>query len=145
MENKAFKALVVREGEDKTFTRKIEEKHIEDLPPGDVTIHVLYSSLNYKDALSAAGNKGVSKNYPHTPGIDAGGIVVDSMVPEFEAGDRVIVTGYDLGMNTAGGLEEYIRVPAGWIVRLPANLTLKEAMIFGTGGFPAGRPVFKPH
>jgi acrylyl-CoA reductase (NADPH) len=143
MENKAFKALVVREGEDKTFTRAIEEKRIEDLPPGDVTIHVLYSSLNYKDALSAAGNKGVSKYYPHTPGIDAAGTVVDSQVPEFKAGDEVIVTGYDLGMNTAGGLEEYIRVPAGWIVSLPDTLSLKEAMIFGTAGFTAGLSVMK--
>jgi len=143
MENKSFKALVVRQGEGKNFTRDIEEKHIEDLPQGDVIIHVLYSSLNYKDALSAAGNKGVSKNYPHTPGIDAAGLVVDSKVPEFKPGDRVIVTGYDLGMNTAGGLEEYIRVPAGWVVRLPANLSLKEAMIYGTAGFTAGLSVLK--
>jgi acrylyl-CoA reductase (NADPH) len=143
MENKAFKALVVREGENKTFTRAIEEKSIEDLPPGDVVIQVVYSSVNYKDALSAAGNRGVSKNYPHTPGIDAAGIVAESKVPEFKVGDEVIVTGYDLGMNTAGGLEEYIRVPAGWVVELPQGLNLEESMIFGTGGFTAGLSVMK--
>jgi acrylyl-CoA reductase (NADPH) len=143
MENKAFKALVVREGENKTFTQAIEEKKIDDLPPGDVIIQVLYSSVNYKDALSAAGNKGVSKNYPHTPGIDAAGIVAESKVPEFKVGDEVIVTGYDLGMNTAGGLEEYVRVPAGWVVRLLQGLSLRETMIYGTAGFTAGLSVMK--
>ena len=143
MENKPFKALVVREGEEKTFTRQIEEKHIDDLPPGDVIIKVLYSSVNYKDALSASGNRGVTRKYPHTPGIDAAGIVAESDAPQFSPGDKVIVTGYDLGMNTAGGLEEYVRIPAGWVVPLPPNLSLKEAMIYGTAGFTAGLSVMK--
>jgi alcohol dehydrogenase len=143
MENKSFRALVVREGEDKTFTRSIEAKHIEELPPGEVTVQVHYSSVNYKDALSAAGNRGVTKNYPHTPGIDASGVVAESEVIDFSPGDKVLVTGYDLGMNTSGGLAEYIRVPAAWVVKLPEGLTLKEAMIYGTAGFTAALSVMK--
>jgi acrylyl-CoA reductase (NADPH) len=143
MENKSFKALVVREGEDKTFTRGIETRNIEDLPEGEVIIEVLYSSVNYKDALSASGNRGVTRNYPHTPGIDAAGVVAESGVSDFSPGEEVIVTGYDLGMNTSGGLAEYIRVPAAWVVKLPSAMTLREAMIYGTAGFTATLSVMK--
>ncbi|MEA5259941.1 YhdH/YhfP family quinone oxidoreductase [Arcicella aquatica] len=134
----SFKALVIAENAEKQYVRNIVQKDISDLPVGDVLIKVHYSALNYKDALSSVGNKGVSKNYPHTPGIDAAGVVEASDSSDFQVGDQVIVTSYDLGMNTAGGLAEYIRVPANWIVKLPAGLTLKEAMINGTAGFTAG-------
>lgn len=132
-----YKALVVEEinGE---FTQNIKILDTNWLPQGDLLIQVKYSSINYKDALSATGNKGVTKNYPHTPGIDAAGIVVSSDSGLFSAGDEVIVSGYDLGMNTAGGFGEYIRVPAEWAVKLPEGLTLKESMIIGTAGFTAG-------
>ncbi len=132
-----YKALVVDEinGE---FTQNIKILDTDQLPQGDLLIQVKYSSVNYKDALSATGNKGVTKNYPHTPGIDAAGIVVSSDSSLFSAGDQVIVSGYDLGMNTAGGFGEYIRVPAEWVVKLPEGLTLKESMIIGTAGFTAG-------
>ena len=143
MENKSFRALVAREGEGKVFTRSIETKSIEDLPAGDVVIKVLYSSVNYKDALSASGNKGVTRNFPHTPGIDAAGTVEESTSGDFSPGDEVLVTGYDLGMNTSGGLAEYVRVPASWVVRLPVGLTLKESMIYGTAGFTATLSVTK--
>ena len=96
-----------------------------------------YSSLNYKDALSARGNKGVTRQYPHTPGIDASGTVIESTSPEFKEGDQVIVTGYDLGMNTLGGFGEFINVPADWVVPLPVGLSLKESMVIGTAGFTA--------
>jgi putative YhdH/YhfP family quinone oxidoreductase len=137
MENIAFKALIVTETADKQFIRTIGEKHIEDLPAGEVLIKVGYSSLNYKDALSASGNKGVTRKYPHTPGIDAAGIVVESSAANFQPEDQVLVTGFDLGMNTAGGYEEYIRVPAAWVVPLPTSLSLRESMIYGTAGFTA--------
>jgi putative YhdH/YhfP family quinone oxidoreductase len=143
MENISFKAMVAREGEGKVFTRSIETRSIKDLPPGDVLVKVLYSSVNYKDALSASGNRGVTRNFPHTPGIDAAGIVAESTSADFSKGDEVLVTGYDLGMNTSGGFAEYIRVPAAWVVRLPARLTLKEAMIYGTAGFTAALSVLK--
>ena len=109
----------------------------EDLPAGDVLIRVLYSCLNYKDALSAAGNKGVSRHYPHTPGIDAAGMVVSDSSQKFPAGARVLVSGYDLGMNTAGGLAEYIRVPVSWVCECPQALSLQDAMTLGTAGITA--------
>lgn len=133
--------MLVTETADKTFTRGITTRQIEDLPEGDVILKVAYSSLNYKDALSATGNKGVTRNYPHTPGIDAAGVVEESASDDFKPGDEVIVTSYDLGMNTSGGFAEYVRVPAGWVVRLPKGLSLKEAMIYGTAGFTAGLSV----
>jgi acrylyl-CoA reductase (NADPH) len=143
MENKLFTAMIVEETPQKTFTRKISDKSIDDLPNGDVLVRVLYSSLNYKDALSATGNKGVTRKYPHTPGIDAAGIVEQSKSDEFSEGDQVIVTSYDLGMNTSGGFGQYIRIPADWVVRQPAGLSFKESMIYGTAGFTAGLSVYK--
>ncbi|MFP4030582.1 MAG: YhdH/YhfP family quinone oxidoreductase, partial [Desulfococcaceae bacterium] len=136
-----FKAMVVEEAEKKTYTREIKERAISDLPDGDVLVRVHYSSLNYKDALSAVGNKGVTRSYPHTPGIDAAGVVEQSKDSAFTPGDEVIVTSYDLGMNTDGGFGQYIRVPAGWVVPLPEGLSLRESMIYGTAGFTAGMSV----
>ncbi len=143
MGSKTFKAMVVSEATDGTFQREIAERSVDDLPPGEVLIRVQYSSLNYKDALSAVGNKGVTKKYPHTPGVDAAGVVEESAVDFIKPGDEVIVTGYDLGMNTSGGFGEYVRVPADWIVKKPAGLTLREAMIYGTAGFTAALSVYK--
>lgn len=141
MENNMFQAIVVEETEPKTFSRSIQKKSIDDLPDGEVLIRVLFSSLNYKDALSATGNRGVTRSFPHTPGIDAAGVVESSDVPEFNKGDEVIVTSYDLGMNTPGGFGQYIRVPAGWVVPLPQNLSLEESMILGTAGFTAAMSI----
>ena len=137
MAERTFRAMVVRETAPKKFSRAIEERRVADLPAGDLLIQVHYSSLNYKDGLSAIGNRGVSRNFPHTPGIDVAGVVAASDSADFAAGDEVLVIGYDLGMNTAGGFGEYVRVPAGWAVKLPAGLSLREAMIYGTAGFTA--------
>lgn len=123
------------------FTRRVVERDTSDLPDGDVLIDVRYSSLNYKDALSATGNPGVTRNFPHTPGIDAAGIVTESKSPAFAPGDEVIVIGYDLGMNTPGGFGQRIRVPAGWVVKKPGGLTLHESMLLGTAGFTAALAV----
>lgn len=133
-----FKALVVSENAEKQYVRTITQRNIEDLPAGEVLIKVHYSTLNYKDALSSIGNKGVTRNYPHTPGIDASGVVVESTDANFSVGQEVLVTSYDLGMNTSGALAEYIRVPAKWVIAMPAGLSLAEAMILGTAGFTAG-------
>lgn len=132
-----FKALVVEEQSDGSFVRSFKQWPIDNLPDHEVLIEVHYSSLNYKDALSATGNKGVTKNYPHVPGIDAAGVVAESSNPQFSSGDKVIVTSYDLGQNTSGGFGRYIRVPAEWIVPLPKELSLRESMIIGTAGFTA--------
>lgn len=138
-----FKALVVEKAEDGQFLRQIRERCIDDLPPGDLVVRVNYSSLNYKDALSATGKPGVTRHYPHTPGIDAAGEVLSSESDAFAVGDRVLVTGYDLGMETDGGWGELIRIPSSWAVRLPAGLTEQEGMILGTAGFTAALSVLK--
>ena len=109
----------------------------DDLPAGDVLIYVAYSSVNYKDALSASGNKGVTRAYPHTPGIDVAGTVLASNDPQFKTGDEVVIFGYDLGMNTAGGFGQHVRVPAGWVLHKPQTLSMVQAMAWGTAGFTA--------
>jgi len=143
MTDEVFKALLVEETAEGTFTRTIVERSISDLPPGEVLVRVRYSSLNYKDALSASGNKGVTRRYPHTPGVDAAGVVEESSAAEFEPGMEVIVTGRDLGMNTPGGFGRYIRVPSSWVLKRPATLSLRESMIFGTAGFTAAYSLLK--
>lgn len=143
MPETTFKAMVVTETGDQTYQRAVREKSLDDLPPGDVVVQVHYSSLNYKDALSASGNKGVTRRYPHTPGIDAAGQVTQSTSDRFKAGDEVIVTSYDLGMNTSGGFGQFIRVPADWVVPLPEHLTLRESMCYGTAGFTAALSVYQ--
>ncbi len=137
-----YKAFLVEETPS-GFIRSVSTLDTDNLPEGDVLIQVKYSSLNFKDALSATGNKGVTKNYPHTPGIDSVGVVVSSKDETIKIGDEVIVCGYDLGMNTPGGYGQYISVPAEWVVALPTGLTMKEAMILGTAGFTAGMSVLK--
>ncbi len=132
-----FKAMVVSETAEKTFVREIRQKALGDLPAGELIIEVKYSSLNYKDALSASGNKGVTRKYPHTPGIDAAGVVADSTTEMFAAGDQVTVTGFDLGMNTSGGFGQYISVPALWAAKLPQWLSLRDSMGYGTAGLTA--------
>ncbi len=131
-----FKALLV-EKTDNGFSRSIVERSVSDLPDGDVLIDVAYSSLNYKDGLSATGNPGVTRNFPHTPGIDAAGQVLESADSSFKPGDEVIVIGFDLGMGTAGGFGEQIRVPAEWVVPMPQGLTAESSMVLGTAGFTA--------
>ena len=143
MSSDNFKAMVVSRGEDGKFTREVTTRELDSLPDGEVLLNVKYSSLNYKDALSAIGNRGVTKNYPHTPGVDAAGVVEHSESGEFEPGDRVIVHGYDLGMDTSGGFGQYVRVPADWVVNLPAGLDLKESMMYGTAGFTAAQSVLR--
>jgi len=116
-------------------------RSIADLPPGDVLVRVEYSSLNYKDALSATGNPGVTRKFPHVPGIDAAGIVETSTAPDVRPGDAVVITGHDQGQNTWGGLAGYVRVPAAWVVKLPPGLAPRAAMSYGTAGLTAAQCV----
>lgn len=142
-DNKTFKALVVEETSEGTFAKNIQERHVSDLPDNDLLVEVHYSSLNYKDAMSASGNKSITKNYPHTPGIDAAGVVISDKSGTFSEGQEVVVFGYDLGMNTAGGLGQMIAIPADWALPCPEALSLKEAMIYGTGGLTAALSIQK--
>jgi acrylyl-CoA reductase (NADPH) len=137
-----YSAYYVEE-KDGSFSSSIAQLELQKPAEGFVQIKVSYSSLNYKDALSASGNKGVTRNYPFVPGIDATGIITDGNSSQFEDGDEVIVTGYDMGMNTPGGFGEYINVPANWVVKKPINLTAIEAMSIGTAGLTAAASVLK--
>jgi len=140
IEENEFRAFVVEE-QGETFAGHVRTRSISDLPENDLLIRVHYSSLNYKDALSASGNRGVTKSYPHTPGIDAVGTVVCSDTDKFDENEKVIVTSYDLGMNTPGGFGQFIRVPSNWAVKLPQSMTMRESMIVGTAGLTAGMSI----
>ena len=131
------------EENDGEFSSSISQLDLQKPKDGFVQIKVSHSSLNYKDALSASGNKGVTRNYPFVPGIDAAGTIADANSSQFTDGDEVIVTGYDMGMNTPGGFGEYINVPAAWVVKKPANLSSLEAMAIGTAGITAAASVLK--
>lgn len=137
-----FEALWITE-KNGSYEKEIKQLSTSQLPAGDILIRVKYSSVNYKDALSASGNKGVTKIFPHVPGIDAAGVVVQSNTNAFAEGDEVIVTGFDLGMNTWGGFGACIRVPAAWAIQLPKGLLLQEAMAYGTAGLTAGLSVLE--
>lgn len=139
--SREFKALVVEQPEKKVFVRSIRARSVDDLPEGNLLVKVHYSSLNFKDALSATGNPGVTRNYPHTPGIDAAGVVVDCSSEDFSPGDEVIVTSYDLGMETDGGFGQMVRVPSRWAIKLPEGLSLKQSMMLGTAGLTAALAV----
>ena len=137
-----YSAYYVEESEG-AFSTSISELELDNPPIGFVQIKVSHSSLNYKDALSASGNKGVTRNYPFVPGIDAAGTITDANSSQFGDGDEVIVTGYDMGMNTPGGFGEYINVPANWVVKKPENLSSLEAMSIGTAGLTAAASAMK--
>lgn len=139
---KNFKAIVV-ENDNKEVNYGLRNISLDNLSAGDVLIKVCYSSLNFKDMLAVQKNGGVIRNYPMIPGIDLSGIVVESNSGKFVAGEKVLVTGFGLGMSHTGGMSEYARVPANWIVKLPAELSLKQAMMIGTAGFTAALSVIK--
>lgn len=138
-----FKALRAEPATDGKIIPVIREVPLRSLPDNEVLIRVHYSSLNYKDALSATGNRGITRNYPHTPGIDSSGTVVASTSPGVKKGDRVLVFGRDLGMNTAGGFGQYISVPAEWVMPMPEGMGFRESMIIGTAGFTAALGIYK--
>lgn len=131
-----FKAIIVKEEQDQVIYG-LENVNLDSLSDGEVLIKVSYSSINYKDMLAVQKNGGVIRNYPLIPGIDLSGTIVHSTDNRYTEGQKVIVTGFAMGMSHTGGFAEYARVPADWIVPLPDNLSLKDAMVFGTAGFTA--------
>ncbi|WP_274361793.1 oxidoreductase [Paenibacillus thermotolerans] len=135
-----FEALIVDQFGEKV-SAEIRRMTVNDLPPGELLIRVAYSSVNFKDALACSPNGNIVKRYPFVPGIDLAGSVAASADAGFREGDEVLVTGYELGVTHYGGFSGFARVPAGWAVRLPRGLTLKEAMIYGTAGFTAALSV----
>src|SRR5262252_8704046 len=137
-----FKAYRIHEIEKKTVAR-FEDLSIDQLDPGEVSIRVAYSSINYKDALAATGAGRIIRRFPCVGGIDLSGTVVDSSDPRFRKGDAVLATGYDLGVAHDGGYAEYARVPADWLVPMPKGLSLKDAMAIGTAGYTAALGVVR--
>jgi acrylyl-CoA reductase (NADPH) len=135
--NPTFRVLVVSEDAPGIFVRQVKQRTLDDLPFGDVLVHVHYSSLNYKDVLSASGNRGVTKHYPHVPGIDAVGDVVESSSDTYQPGDAVIIHHAEFGANAPGGFSEYARVPEQWLTHLPAGLSMWQSMAIGTAGITA--------
>ncbi|RNC83126.1 MAG: acryloyl-CoA reductase [Balneola sp.] len=115
----------------------ISEVSYSELPDHEVTIRVHYSSLNFKDGLSASGKNRVTKKYPHVSGIDAAGVVIEDTTGTYQPGDSIVINGRDLGTNTWGGFGEIIRVPVDWIVPKPEGFSFEHAMTFGTAGFTA--------
>ena len=132
-----FRALWVEETAPGVFTRRVIDRSAADLPPGELLVRVEYSSLNYKDALSASGNRGVTRRYPHTPGIDAAGIIENSSSQRFQPGERVLITAQEMGVSAPGGFGQYVRVPAAWAIPLLEELSTRQAMAYGSAGFTA--------
>jgi acrylyl-CoA reductase (NADPH) len=138
----SFRALRIFNDEGRVHSR-IVDATLDELSAGDVVIKAAYSSVNYKDALAATGAGKILKRFPLIGGIDLSGTVVSSADARFAAGDQVLVTGYDLGVGQDGGFAGMVRVPADWVVRLPAELTARDAMVYGTAGFTAALSVVR--
>jgi acrylyl-CoA reductase (NADPH) len=136
-----MKAYIVEKLEDKKFQSGLKDIDIPTIGENEVLIKATYSSLNYKDALSSVGNPGVTRNFPHVTGIDVAGVVEESNSDKFSIGEKVLVTGYDLGMNTDGGHQEFVKVPDSWVVKIPDTITDREIMTYGTAGLTAALSV----
>lgn len=132
-----MRAFVVEKIGDKEFKSGIQDLSTPKCEEDEIVIKVTYSSLNYKDALSSIGNPGVTRIFPHITGIDVAGTVYESTSPIFKVGERVLVTGYDMGMNTNGGHAQFVKIPASWVARIPDSISDKEIMTFGTAGLTA--------
>lgn len=131
-----FKAIVLTKDDEKV-RGAVRELPRTQLPQGDVLVRVSYSSLNYKDGLALTGAPGVIRNYPMVPGIDFSGVVEESAADDFRPGDEVLLTGWGVGERHFGGMSQYARVQAGWLVPIPPGLDQKRAMAIGTAGFTA--------
>ena len=137
-----YKAYLVEENNGE-YVGSVKELDAPDLEEGRLLIKVNYSSLNYKDALAATGAKGVVRSYPFVPGVDVAGEIIESSSDEFIPGDKVIATGYKIGMAEFGGFGEIVHLPSEWVVRLPKSLSLYDAMCFGTAGITAAECINK--
>ncbi|MCY4460286.1 MAG: oxidoreductase [Albidovulum sp.] len=133
----AFRALVVEKDEDGKTSASVREALEEELPAGDATVAVEYSTLNYKDGLCLGKGGGLVRNYPHVPGIDFAGEVVETSSSRFQTGDKVVLTGWRVGEVQWGGYAQMARVKSDWLVRLPGGLDTRQAMSVGTAGFTA--------
>jgi len=140
MQNRAY---IVRKSENGKITTTVDEIPVPVISKNEVLIKSSYSSVNFKDALSSVGNPGVTRNFPHVTGIDVVGVIEQSSDALFKKGDEVLVTGYDMGMNSDGGHQNYVKVPVSWVVKKPENITDREIMMYGTAGLTAGLSVYE--
>ncbi|MGX7092274.1 YhdH/YhfP family quinone oxidoreductase [Hutsoniella sourekii] len=138
-----FKAIVVRETENKDVDYAYEDLTVDQLDKGTTLVEVHYSSLNYKDMLGFQKNGGVIRTYPMIPGIDVSGVVVEDTSGNFQAGDEVVINGCNMGVDHTGGFSEYVRVPSEWMIKLPEGLSMKDAMIIGTAGYTAAQSIYE--
>ncbi len=132
-----MKAFLVEKDNNEQIKSGIKDFEKPVCGENEILIKVNYSSLNYKDALSSVGHPGVTRVFPHITGVDVAGIVEESKSSIFKVGQRVVVTGYDLGMNTNGGHAEYVKVPSSWAIRTPDSISDKVIMTYGTAGLTA--------
>ncbi len=135
-----FKALLLTRQEGKTAAT-LDELEDEQLPKGDVTLRVEYSSLNFKDALAVTGRGAIVKTWPMVPGIDLAGVVEHSDDPGWQPGDRVVVNGWGIGETHWGGLAQKARLSSAWLLRLPSSFSTRQAMAIGTAGYTAALSV----
>jgi acrylyl-CoA reductase (NADPH) len=136
-----FRAVLLEQSAEGRVEASFRDLPVADLPEGEVLVQVAYSSLNYKDGLAITGKAPIARRYPMVAGIDLAGTVIESSVPEFRPGDRVIGTGNELGERHWGGYAGLARVRAGWLVPCPPEFTLQQAMGIGTAGFTAMQAV----
>ena len=130
-----FKALVVRKDDEGKTAANVEDMTLDQLPEGEVTVAIEYSTVNYKDGLCLGSGGGLVRNYPHIPGIDFAGTVEASEDARFAVGDKVVLTGWRVGEAHWGGYSQKARVKGDWLVPLPEGLSPQQAMAVGTAGF----------
>ncbi|HXD05665.1 MAG TPA: MDR family oxidoreductase [Burkholderiaceae bacterium] len=139
-----FTALLLTQESNQTVAT-FERMEPAQLPPGDVTVRIEYSSLNFKDALAVTGRGAIVRKWPLVPGIDLAGVVERSEDPRWQPGDRVVVNGWGLGETDWGGFSQVARLSGDWLLRLPQPYTTRQAMAIGTAGFTAALCVMALH
>ena len=137
-----YKGYLVEENNG-VFSSSVKEINVPKIEPNSILVKVHYSSLNYKDALAVSGAKGVVKSYPFVPGIDVAGEVIESKSPQYKIGDRIIATGFKIGMSIFGGFGEIVHLPGNWVVKMPEKLDFLSSMSYGTAGLTAAACIKK--
>ena len=137
-----YKGYLVEENNG-VFSSSVKEINVPKIEPNSILVKVHYSSLNYKDALAVSGAKGIVKSYPFVPGIDVAGEVIESKSPQYKIGDRIIATGFKIGMSIFGGFGEIVHLPGNWVVKMPEKLDFLSSMSYGTAGLTAAACIKK--
>ena len=137
-----YKGYLVEENNG-VFSSSVKEINVPKIEPNSILVKVHYSSLNYKDALAVSGAKGIVKSYPFVPGIDVAGEVIESKSPQYKIGDKIIATGFKIGMSIFGGFGEIVHLPGNWVIKMPEKLDFLSSMSYGTAGLTAAACIKK--